>query len=182
MWKKTAAACVIAGTVVLGAPMAASAETADDTVGYVEPTGVTVNPVGIEPCLTSTVTFGARYWAPSEAVAIEVEGYHAADASIPASATASADGSLVTTFVPPADGREDYGITFTAASRSYTAVIAVTDGVDASASCDHDPGADPAALASTGSDTAPWIAVAGAGMLVAGVAVIATRTAARRRA
>lgn len=178
---KAAATCLIAGALAIGAPLAASAEVDDDSVGYVAPASVTVNPVALEPCTAATITFGAGYWAPDEGVAVAVEGYDAANAVVPEAQTASADGSLVTSFRPPADARAQYRVSFEGTTRSYTAVVSMVGDAGAVASCDASA-VDSAALAATGSEPAPWLALAGGGLLVAGGAALAVRAVTRRRA
>lgn len=194
MLKKLAVIGLTAGALILCAPTVASAAPAgfDATDSYAGPPKVTVEEPIIDTCEVSTIVFGAGWFQPSETVAVSVSGLDGADASISGN-TAAADGSLVLTFRPPADGDGVYAVTFTG-SRSYTATITVSHGHDAAVTCDHDPVVAPAGtelpltgsnaggleLALTGGSVSPWILGGGATALVAGGVLVAVGVSRRR--
>ncbi|MDA4894177.1 MULTISPECIES: hypothetical protein [Microbacterium] len=177
MLKKAAAITLAAGALVFAAPAASFA--ADP---YVGPPSVAVDGPIIDVCNVSTVSFGAGYFVPGEVVGISIAGASAETAQYSGN-TAMEDGSLVLTFIPPADGQGAYAVTFAGAERSYTATITVQSGTDAASSCDHDPSvgagsseatSGDAGLAVTGGDISPWIVGGGAlGVAAGGVLVAA---------
>ncbi|OAN41292.1 hypothetical protein [Microbacterium sp. H83] len=193
MLKKLAAISLTAGALVLMAPAVASAAptvpTADDS--YANTPRVAVDDPIIDTCEVSSVAFGAGYFQPSENVGVSVSGQNAGDSAISGN-TAAADGSLLVTFRPPTDGQGSYSLAF-AGTRSYTATITVSQGQDAAASCDRDPGVAAAGtelpltggsleLALTGGEVSPWVLGGGAAALVAGGALVVTGVARRKRA
>lgn len=193
MLKKLAAISLTVGALVLVAPAAANAAPAVPAASgsYAETPDVTVGDPIIDICEVSTIVFGAGWFQPSENVGVSVSGLNAADASVSGN-TAAADGSLVLTFRPPADGDGSYAIAF-AGSRSYTATVTVSHGHDAAATCDHDPAVASAGtelpltgsgmeLALTGGDVSPWVLGGGAVALVAGGALVAAGIARRKSA
>lgn len=195
MLKKLAVISLTVGALILCAPTVASAAPAAPAASdsYAGTPDVTVDHPIIDICEVSTIVFGAGWFQPSETVAISVSGLNAADAAVSGN-TAAADGSLVLTFRPPADGNGVYGVAFTG-SRSYTATITVSHGHDSAVTCDHDPVVAPAGtelpltgttasgveLALTGGSVSPWILGGGAAALVAGGALVALGVARRRR-
>ncbi|MFJ4224633.1 hypothetical protein [Microbacterium sp. NPDC089695] len=204
MLKKLAAISLTAGALVLMAPTVASAA----TDSYAEPPRVSVDQPVISSCGASTIAFGAGYYEPSETLGVSVSGLNAADAAVSGN-TAAADGSLVVSFRPPADGDGTYAVTFDrsqasggattartvtasqASAASYTARITVSQGAVVGASCHHDPAAagtempltgDGLELALTGGSVSPWVVGGGAAALVAGGALVATGVIRRKRA
>jgi len=194
MLKKLAVISLTAGALVLFAPAVASAAPnelasfASDS--YAEPPKVTVDSPVVDTCEVSTVVFGSGYFQPSENVAVGVSGLNAANASYSGN-VANAEGGMVLSFRPPADGDGSYELAFTG-SRSYSALVTVSEGHDAAVSCQHDPGVAPAGtelpltggleLALTGGGVSPWILGGGAVALVAGGALIAAGATRRKRA
>jgi len=184
MLKKTAAIMLTAGALVLCAPAVASADS------YAKPPNVTVGDPVIDVCEVSTIAFGAGYFEPGENVGVGVSGQNG-DAASYSGNVANADGGLVLSFRPPADGTGTYAVSFNG-SRSYTATITVSQGHDAAVSCDHDPSvAAPAntemplsgdgfELALTGGGVSPWVLGGGAAALIAGGALVAAGAASRR--
>lgn len=181
MLKKLAVISLTVGALVLLAPSAATAAPS----AYAEPDsysgtpGVTVDDPIIGICEASTIVFGSGYFQPSETVGVSVSGFNAADARVSGN-TAAADGSLVLSFRPPANGEGSYAVAFSG-SRSYTATITVSHGQSAAANCDHDPAVaagsempltgDSLELALTGGSASPWLLGGGAAALVAGGAL-----------
>jgi hypothetical protein len=193
MLKKMAVVGLTAGALVLMAPAVATAAPAIPAASdsYADTPSVKVSDPIIDICEISTIVFGAGYFLPSETVGVAVSGLNGADAAVSGN-TAAADGSLVLSFRPPADGQGSYAVAFTG-SRSYTATITVSQGHDAAASCDHDPGVVSAGtefpltgggmeLALTGGSASPWVLGTGAAALVAGGALVAVGVTRRRRA
>jgi hypothetical protein len=194
MLKKLAAISLTVGALVLSAPVAASASSADIVPitdgSYAEPPKVTVDNPIVDICEVSTIVFGAGYFAPGENVGVSVSGLNAADAAISGN-VATADGSLTVSFRPPSNGDGSYSIAFTG-SRSYTAVVTVSHGHDAAVSCDHDPGVaaagtelpltDGLELALTGGEISPWILGGGAVALAAGGVLVVAGAVRRKRA
>ncbi|MGM7678238.1 hypothetical protein [Microbacterium sp. A94] len=204
MLKKLAVISLTAGALVLCAPAVASAaptEVAPFASGsYVDPPGVAVDSPVIDVCEVSTVVFGSGYFADGEQVAIGVSGFNAAAASYSGN-VANADGGMVLSFRPPADGHGSYALAFDG-TRSYTALITVSQGHDAAVSCDHDPQVaasgtelpltgggmelpltgDGMELALTGGGASPWILAGGAAALAAGTALTVAGIARRKRA
>lgn len=194
MLKKMAVIGLTAGALLFCAPTVASAAPAssDTTDNYAGTPRVTLEDPIIDTCEVSTIVFGAGWFQPSETVVVSVSGLDGAEASVSGN-TAAADGSLVLTFRPPADGNGVYGVTFTG-SRSYTATITVSHGHDAAVTCDHDPGVAPAGtelpltgsttggmeLALTGGSVSPWILGGGATALVAGGVLVAVGISRRK--
>ncbi|AKV85161.1 hypothetical protein SOM10_00260 [Microbacterium sp. CFBP9023] len=193
MLKKLAAISLTAGVLVLMAPAVASASPVVPTESdsYAGTPRVSVDDPIIDICEVSTVVFGAGYFLPSENVGVSVSGLNAGDSAVSGN-TAAADGSLVVTFRPPADGEGSYALAFDG-SRSYTATITVSHGHDSAVSCDHDPGVAAAGtelpltgggleLALTGGSVSPWVLGGGAAALVAGGVLVATGVTRRKRA
>jgi hypothetical protein len=187
MLKKLAAISLTAGALVLLAPAVASAES--DT--YADTPRVAVGDPIIDTCEVSTVAFGAGYFQPSENVGVSVSGLDAGASAVSGN-TAAADGSLMVTFRPPADGEGSYSLSFDG-SRSYTATVTVSEGHDAAVSCGHDPAVAAAGselpltgagleLALTGAEVSPWVLGGGAAAVVAGGALVAVGVARRKRA
>jgi hypothetical protein len=189
MLKKLAAISLTAGVLLLAAPAAANAE----SDSYAGKPGVTVNDPIIDICDVSTIAFGPGSFQPSANVGVSVSGLNAADAAVSGN-TSAADGSLLVSFRPPADGSGAYSITFTSAGASvgeYTAVITVSD---AKSSCDHDPGVAAAntelpltgdgtfELALTGGSISPWVLGGGAAALAVGGGLVVIGAARRKRA
>ncbi|MCM3779325.1 hypothetical protein [Microbacterium hydrocarbonoxydans] len=190
MLKKLAAISLTAGALVLMAPVAASAAPSGSD-SYADTPRVSVGDPVIDICEVSTVVFGPGYFQPSENVGVSVSGANAGAAAVSGN-TAAADGSLLLTFRPPSDGEGSYSLAFSG-SRSYTALITVSHGHDAAASCDHDPGVvaagtempltgDGLELALTGGSVSPWLLGAGAAAFIGGGALVATGIVRRRRA
>lgn len=192
MLKKLAVISLTAGALILCTPAVASAASADLVASdnYAGTPDVTVDDPIIDTCEVSTIVFGAGWFQPSESIAVSVSGLNGADAAVSGN-TAAADGSLVLTFRPPADGDGVYGVTFTG-SRSYTATITVSHGHDSVRACGHDPAVAPSGtelpltggleLALTGGSVSPWILGGGAGALVAGGVLVAIGVSRRKRA
>ena len=193
MLKKLAAISLTAGVLVLMAPAVASASPVVPTESdsYAGTPRVSVDDPINDICEVSTVVFGAGYFLPSENVGVSVSGLNAGDSAVSGN-TAAADGSLVVTFRPPADGEGSYALAFDG-SRSYTATITVSHGHDSAVSCDHDPGVAAAGtelpltgggleLALTGGSVSPWVLGGGAAALVAGGVLVATGVTRRKRA
>ncbi len=186
MLKKLAAISLTAGALVLMAPAVASAAPAD-TDSYSETPRVSVETPIIDSCEASTVVFGPGYFQPSENVGVSVSGLDAADSSVSGN-TAAADGSLVLSFRPPADGDGSYGLAFSG-SRSYTATVTVSQS--RSSGCEQGPAVAGTELpltgagmelALTGGSVSPWLIGGGAVALVAGGALVATGITRRKRA
>lgn len=192
MLKKLAVISLTAGAMIFIAPSVASASTpvAAESDSYAETPKVTVEHPVIDICEASTVTFGPGYFLGGETVGVSISGSNFADAAVSGN-TAGADGSLIVTFRPPADGEGSYQIAFSG-SRSYTATITVSHGHDAAVTCDHDPAVAPAGtelplhggteLALTGGGVSPWILGGGAVALVTGGALVAVGVSRRKRA
>lgn len=185
MLKKLAAISLTAGALVLFAPAVASADS------YAEPPKVNVDSPVVDTCEVSAVVFGPGYFEPSETVAVGVSGLNAARASYSGN-VANAEGGMVLSFRPPADGDGTYELAFTG-SRSYSALITVSQGHDAAVSCYHDPGVAPTGtelpltgsaieLALTGGGVSPWALGGGAVTLAAGGVLIAAGASRRKRA
>lgn len=193
MLKKLAAISLTVGALVLSAPLAAGAATATTAASdsYAGTPSVSVDDPVIDICEVSTIVFGAGWFTPSENVGVSVSGLNAADSAVSGN-TAAADGSLVLTFRPPADGNGAYAIAFSG-SRSYTATVTVSHGHDSVSNCDHDPTVAAAGselpltgtgteLALTGGSVSPWILGGGAAALVAGGALVAVGITRRKNA
>ena len=186
MLKKLAVISLTAGALVLAAPAVAVAAPSDglslEAGSYAKPPNVTVDEPVIDVCEISTIVFGTGYFAPGENVAVEVSGFNAAQGSYSGN-VANADGGLVLSFRPPADGNGTYSLAFTG-SRSYTATITVSHGHDAAVSCDHDPGVASAAagLAVTGGEVSPWVIGGGAVALLGGGVLVAAGLTRRKNA
>ncbi|MGM7672143.1 hypothetical protein [Microbacterium sp. A93] len=195
MLKKLAVISLTAGALVLFAPAVASAapnELAPFAAdSYTEPPKVTVDSPVVDTCEASTVVFGSGYFEPRENVAVGVSGLNAANASYSGN-VANTEGGMVLSFRPPADGAGAYELAFTA-SRSYSALITVSEGHDAAVSCYHDPGVAPVGtelpltgggleLALTGGGVSPWVLGGGAVALAAGGVLIAAGATRRKRA
>lgn len=194
MLKKMAVISLIAGALVLSAPAVASAapvDTAPFAAGsYPTPPDVTVDTPVIDTCEVSTVVFGADYFAPGESVGIGISGANAANASYSGN-VANADGGLVLSFRPPADGNGSYDISFSG-SRSYVATVTVSHGHDAAVSCYHDPTVAAAStempltggieLALTGGGVSAWVVGGGIAALAVGGVFVAAGVARRKRA
>ncbi|WP_404475499.1 hypothetical protein [Microbacterium aerolatum] len=183
MRKELAVISLAIGALVLCAPVAASAASADSAPliahSYAKPPDVTVDHPVIDTCELSSIVFSAGFFVPGEDVGVGISGANAADASY-SGTVADAEGALALTFRPPADGNGRYTVSFDG-SRSYAALITVSHGHDATVSCDHDPAVAPASatgLARTGADVPPWVIGGGAIALLAGGVLL---TAAARR-
>lgn len=185
MLKKLAVISLTAGALVLCAPGVASAAPSDLAVplsdSYAEPPQVTVDEPVVDVCDVSTIVFGTGYFEPGENVGVGVSGANASNASYSGN-VANAEGGMVLSMSPPADGNGIYKVTVDG-SRSYTAAITVSHGHDAATSCNHDPGvaAAVAALAITGGGVSPWVIGGGAVALAAGGALIAAGATRRKR-
>lgn len=204
MLKKLAAIGLTAGALVFAAPAVATAAplvptTSSDlyaTDSYATPPGVKVGDPIIDICAVSTVVFGKGYFLSSEDVNVSVSGYNAGRSAISGN-VAAADGSMTLTFRPPSDGDGTYSIAFNG-SRSYTALITVSNGREGGTSCEVDPGVATAGsempltdggtstdggfeLALTGGDVSPWLLAGGAGALMAGGALVAAGASRRKR-
>jgi hypothetical protein len=178
--RKTAALGLAVAALVLAGPTAASAAT------YTDGPNVSVDHPGIGVCEVSSVIFGAGFFQAHEHVPVSISGANASGASI-TNNTARADGSMVASFRPPADGQGAYELSF-GGSRPYVATIVVSHGHDAVANCDHDPNV--AALASTTSGTtlaitggtvSGWAIGGGALALAAGGALVVVGAKRRSR-
>lgn len=194
MLKKLAVIGLITGALVLSAPAVASAAPVDTaplaSAQYTEPPKVTVDEPVIDICETSTIVFGSGYFTSGENVGVGISGANAANASYSGN-VANADGGMVLSFRPPADGNGAYEISFNG-SRSYTATVTVSHGHDAAVSCDHDPAIAPAntelpltgdiELALTGGGISPWVVGGGIVALAAGGVLVASAITRRKRA
>lgn len=199
MLKKLAAISLAVGALVLAAPAGASAATPDGVLltsdSYADGPDVRLSKAVVDICEVSTITFGDGYFRSAETVPVSISGVDAADATYSGN-VANADGGLMLSFRPPADGEGTYAVAFHG-SRSYTAYIAVSGGRDSAASCDHDPGVAPAGLelpltgagpasglelALTGGGASPWVLGGAAVALAAGGVLVAVGITRRRRA
>ncbi|KDA06599.1 hypothetical protein DC31_09490 [Microbacterium sp. CH12i] len=189
MLKKLAVISLTAGALVLVAPAVASAAPSDlasfSDDSYAKPPQATVENSTVDLCEASTIVFGSGFFLPGENVSVGISGNNAANASYSGN-VANADGGLVLSFRPPANGSGTYAVAFTG-SASYTATITVSRGHDATVSCDHDPavaaaGSDGFELALTGGGFSPWVLGGGAAALVAGGVLVAAGITRRKRA
>lgn len=202
MLKKVTVLGLTVGAMVLMAPFAASADTegTDPANGtYATPPRAGVEKPVIDTCDVSTIVFGAGYFGASETVGVSVSGLNATDAAVSGN-TASADGSMVVSFRPPANGSGSYGVTFTGAESSYTATVSISQ--TRSSNC-GDPEPAPAEtelpltggsagsagsaddtfeLALTGGDVSPWVVGGGALALAAGGTLLIAGATRRKRA
>lgn len=144
-----------------------------------------MNHPSISVCEVSSVIFGPGFFQAGEHVPVSISGASAAGATITDN-TAHADGSMVASFRPPADGQGAYELSF-GGTRPYVATIVVSHGHDAVANCDHDPAVAAAAvhsnagptLAITGGKVSGWAIGGGALALAAGGTLLVI--SARRR-